>query len=116
MLSNPWAISVSGWVVGLPIPRHQLVDAVLPPAVDQAGKQVSEIGLRIDVVQLCCLCRPPNYAERFRNDAWLSSAVGCCVAVGSVPFGIVWSLRAPLGRQVIGRWGGSGFGCRPDMA
>ena len=43
------------------------------------------------------------------------SAVCRHVVVGSVPFGIVQSLRAPLGRQVIGRWGGSGFGCCPGM-
>jgi transposase len=42
-------------------------------------------------------------------------AVGCRVADGSVSFGIVWSLRVPLGRQVVGRSGGSGFGCRPGM-
>ena len=44
------------------------------------------------------------------------SAVGFPVAAGSVPFGIVWPLRAPLGSRVIGRWGGSGFACRPDTA
>jgi len=33
-----------------------------------------------------------------------------------IPFGIVWPLRAPLGSRVIGRWGGSGFACRPDTA
>ena len=43
-------------------------------------------------------------------------AIGSRVAVGSVPFGIVWSLRAPRGRQVTGRWDGSGFGCCPGMA
>jgi hypothetical protein len=43
-------------------------------------------------------------------------AVGCSVAVGRVPFGIVSSLRARPGRQVIGRWGGSGFGCRLGTA
>jgi hypothetical protein len=43
-------------------------------------------------------------------------AVGRRVAVGSVPFGIVQSLRGPPGMQVIGRWGGSGFGCRAGMA
>ena len=34
-----------------------------------AGEHVGQPGLRIDVVQLGGLCRPPNYAERFRNDA-----------------------------------------------
>jgi hypothetical protein len=43
-------------------------------------------------------------------------AVGRRVTVGSAPFGIVQSLRAPPGRRVIGRWGGSGFGYRPGMA
>jgi hypothetical protein len=34
-----------------------------------------QIGFRIEAVHLGGLCRPPNYAERFRNDAWLSR---CC--------------------------------------
>nr|WP_294560475.1 hypothetical protein [uncultured Rhodopila sp.] len=42
-------------------------------------------------------------------------AVGCRAVVGSVPFGIVWPLRAPPGRRVVGRRGGSGFACRPGM-
>src|ERR1700722_181105 len=44
------------WLILLyPVPWHQLVDAVLGPAVDQAGEQVSEIDLRIDVVQFAGL-------------------------------------------------------------
>src|SRR5271157_545970 len=42
MLCHPWAISASGWVVGLPIPRHQLVDALLRPAVDEACVNAGE--------------------------------------------------------------------------
>jgi hypothetical protein len=42
-------------------PGHQL------PAAD-----VGQPGLRIPVVHLGRLCRPPNYADRFRNDARLS--------------------------------------------
>jgi hypothetical protein len=30
------AFGVSGWLVGLPIPGHQFVDAFLRPAVDEA--------------------------------------------------------------------------------
>jgi hypothetical protein len=55
-----------------PVPRYQFFDAVLRPSVDQMCQQVSKIGLWIDVVQLAGLCRPPNYAERFADDAWLS--------------------------------------------
>jgi hypothetical protein len=62
------------------------------------------------------LCCPPNYAERFRNDAWLRRCCWLGVTVGSIPFGIVWLLRVPLGRRVIGSWGRSGFVCRPDIA
>jgi transposase len=72
-----------------------------------------------------CLCRARHrqvYAARrtMPNGSGLThgcrGAVGCRAAVGSLPFGIIYSLRAPLGRQVIGRWGGSGFGCRGGMA
>jgi len=44
------------------------------PEVDQLGEHVGEVGLRIDAVQFAGLCRPANYAERFRDDASLS---GC---------------------------------------
>jgi len=36
--------------------------------IRQAGEHVGEPGLRIDVVELGGLCRPPNYAERFEID------------------------------------------------
>src|SRR4030088_971002 len=55
MLCHPWAVSALGWVVGLPIPRHQLVDAFLRPSVDQACQQIREIGLWIDPVELAGL-------------------------------------------------------------
>jgi hypothetical protein len=48
----------------------QCVD--LRAAGHDAIERVGEIGLRIDFVQFRRLCRAPNYAERFRNDAWLS--------------------------------------------
>ena len=32
--------------------------------IDDAGEDVGEPGLRIDVVELGGLCRPQNYAER----------------------------------------------------
>jgi hypothetical protein len=31
-----------------------------------AGQDVGQPSLRIDVVHFCRLCRPPNYAERVR--------------------------------------------------
>ena len=37
------------------MPRHELVDAALRPAVDEAGQQVGEVDLRIDAVQLARL-------------------------------------------------------------
>jgi len=43
--------------------------------ISDARENVGQIGLRIDTVHPACLCRPPNYAERFRNDARLSK---CC--------------------------------------
>ena len=45
----------SGWVVGLPIPRHQFVDAFLRPAVDEACQQIRKIGLRIDAIEFAGL-------------------------------------------------------------
>ena len=68
--------SRSGWLCGRrPEPRHQFVDAFLRPAVHEACKEIGEIRLWIDVIQLTGLCRPPNYAERFRDDTRLSR---CC--------------------------------------
>jgi len=37
--------------------------------ITDAREHVGEPGARIDVVQLCRLCRTLNYAERFRNGA-----------------------------------------------
>jgi hypothetical protein len=55
MLCHPWIVSASGWVVGLPIPRHQLVNVFLRPAVHEACQQIGKIGLRIDAVELAGL-------------------------------------------------------------
>ena len=55
MLCHPWAISASGRVVGLPIPRHQLIDAFLRPAGDEARQQIRKIGLRIDAIEFASL-------------------------------------------------------------
>jgi hypothetical protein len=33
--------------------------------IGDAAQHVGEPGLRIDIVELGGLCRPPNYAERF---------------------------------------------------
>jgi len=44
-------------------PGQELIDLAVGMAVDDPGKDVIEIGQRIDMVQLAGLCRPPNYAE-----------------------------------------------------
>jgi hypothetical protein len=46
-----------------PVPGQQLGDA-LGRMILQARQHVGQPGLRIDVVELGGLCRPPNYAER----------------------------------------------------
>ena len=51
----PLGCQASGWVVGLPIPRHELVDAALWPAVNQACQQIRKIGLGIDAIELAGL-------------------------------------------------------------
>ena len=79
-----------------PGPGHEFVEARGWPEIDEFCEHVGEVGLRIDAMQFAGLCRPPNYAERFRNDALLSR---CCRQSNSVPFGIVWPLRAPQGRR-----------------
>src|SRR3954454_2945950 len=38
-----------------PVPRHELVDTALRPAVDEAREQVGKVDLRIDAVQLARL-------------------------------------------------------------
>src|SRR3954470_18004450 len=48
-------VMISGWLFGCPVPRHQFIDAVLRPAVHQACQQISEIGLRIDAIELAGL-------------------------------------------------------------
>ena len=59
-----------GLLVRLPIPWKQVGDFV-GGVILKPGQHVSEPGLRIDVVHLAGLCRPPNYAERF----WKQAAV-----------------------------------------
>ncbi len=48
---------------GGPIPGQQLSEFRLR-RVGDAGENVGEPRLRVDVVELGGLCRPPNYAER----------------------------------------------------
>jgi hypothetical protein len=47
-----------------PIPRQQIADA-LGGVIRQTCEAIGEPSVRIDVVELGGLCRPPNYAERF---------------------------------------------------
>lgn len=53
--SPPLGFSASGWVFGRPVPWHQLVNALLRPAVDEACEQVRKIGLRIDAIEFAGL-------------------------------------------------------------
>jgi len=34
-----------------------------------ATENMAQVSLGVDAVEFGCLCRPPNYAERFWNDA-----------------------------------------------
>jgi|CXWL01.1.fsa_nt_gi hypothetical protein len=45
-------------------PGQELVEAAVGVAVDDAGNDVGQVGVRLDANQLTGLCRPPNYAER----------------------------------------------------
>src|SRR3954470_14776751 len=38
-----------------PVPRHQLIDTLLRPAVDEACQQLGEVGLWIDAIELARL-------------------------------------------------------------
>ncbi len=38
-----------------------------------ASEDVGQVGLRVDAVHLCCLCRPVNYAERSRAQSFFQS-------------------------------------------
>ena len=51
------------WRAGLPVPWQQFVELTSRMFGD-AGEDVGEPGLRIDVIHLGGLCRSPNYAER----------------------------------------------------
>jgi hypothetical protein len=53
VLCHPWErAGDSGGLLERPVPRHQFVDALLRPTVDEACQQVDKIGLRIDAVEL----------------------------------------------------------------
>ena len=53
-------------VLGGPGPGHEFVQTGGRPEIDQLGEDVGQIGLRFDATEFCRLCRPANYAERFR--------------------------------------------------
>ena len=57
--------------VPLSVPRQQGGD-LLGGMICDTCEHVSEPGAGVDVVELASLCRPPNYAEWFWNDAGLS--------------------------------------------
>jgi hypothetical protein len=50
-----------------PGPGQQRVDLLHGPAIDELGEDVSQISLRVEAVDLCGLCRPPNYANGGRH-------------------------------------------------
>jgi hypothetical protein len=77
--------------------------------VGDAGQDIGKPSLRIDVVHLGGLCRPPNYAEQFRSDQSFAPMSAHRAAIAPVPFGIVWPFTAPQEKQGGGRSVGSGF-------
>lgn len=69
-----WDSLRAAWRFGgfgrLPVPRQQGVQlVVLGGPGDDALEYVGQPGQWIDIVQLGGLCRPPDYAERFRSDS-----------------------------------------------
>ena len=60
------ALSGLGFRVG---PGEEMVDIAVEMAVDDLGKRVGEIDVRIDAVELAGLCRAPNYAEWFWEES-----------------------------------------------
>ena len=88
---------------------------------DKGGQRAAILYTLIETA-LCRMRHSAVYAARrtmpngFGMTHDCRGALGCRMAIGSVPVGIVWSLRARLGRQVSGRQGESGFGCHPGMA
>jgi hypothetical protein len=57
--------SGGGTAFYVPVPRQQVADAFCR-VIKHSCQDIGEPGLRIDVVELRGLCRPPNYAERAR--------------------------------------------------
>jgi hypothetical protein len=50
-------------LVGLfPIPRQQC-GQIIHWVIGDSGEDIGEPSLRIEIIELCGLCRPPNYAE-----------------------------------------------------
>ena len=56
------SFAASDWNMA-PTPRQKLVDAI-DLVLGDTTKHVRERGLRVDAIELCGLCRAPNYAER----------------------------------------------------
>ncbi len=81
-----------------------------------AGKDIGQPGLRTNAVNSCRLCRPPNYAERVWYGSPCHAGTVDRVHGSPIPFGIVWSFRAPPERRAGGRSAGSGFACRARTA
>jgi hypothetical protein len=44
-------VMISRWLFGCPVPRHQFIDAVLRPAVDEPCQQVRKIDLRVNAIE-----------------------------------------------------------------
>jgi len=81
---QPWRSggSRSGLLGRLPIPREQVGDFV-DGVIWKPGQHIREPSLRINVVHLAGLCRPPNYAERVWYGAPLSrwhASIACAAA------------------------------------
>ena len=74
----------------MPIPRQQFVE-FLGRMLGDAPRDVSEPGLRINIVRLGRLCRPPNYAERVWYGTPLSRwyASMACTAAHSIRHSLV---------------------------
>ncbi|MCW2122634.1 hypothetical protein M2226_001378 [Bradyrhizobium elkanii] len=50
-------------MLSIPSPRQQFVEAVDRVSIDHSLQHVTQVYVRLDVVELAGLCRPPNYAE-----------------------------------------------------
>lgn len=59
-------------MLSVPSPRQQFVETVDRVSIDHSLQHVTQVYVRLDIIEFARLCRPPNYAERIWSGTPLS--------------------------------------------